>query len=251
MKPLELAKTEPIAHNGTNASLTLALLTNTTFNVSQESGWDACYEAFEDVIDKMRCMTFIQNKLAGDVAYACSKKDTDEQRHQCVTVMSARDNIKEIIMRQEFVSRAQSEAKGKQEEDRNLALQSMRDEKNKTDIALQNMSPELEKMYKRTVAMSAESNLKISNMEKAIDSTLAGQWNRLGAMPTFRELPGNAEHDYITEKSIPPKNSIVVGTPVDSVAAATAEMRSIIRRKYGGSGDANRALRLMKTSAMT
>jgi hypothetical protein len=113
------------------------------------------------------------------------------------------------------------------------------------------MSPELEKMYKRTVAMSAESNLKIFNMEKAIDSTLAGQWNRLGAMPTFRELPGNAEHDYITEKSIPPKNSIVVGTPVDSVAAATAEMRSIIRRKYGGSGDANRALRLMKTSAMT
>jgi hypothetical protein len=29
----------------------------------------------------------------------------------------------------------------------------MRDEENKTDIALQNMSPELEKMYKKTVAM--------------------------------------------------------------------------------------------------
>jgi hypothetical protein len=117
MKSLELAKTEPIAHNGQNASLTLALFTNTTFNVSQQSGWDACYEAFEEVIDKMRCMTFIENTLAGDVAYACSEKDTDEQRHKCV------------------------------------ALQSMRDEENKTDIALQNMSPELEKMYKKTVAM--------------------------------------------------------------------------------------------------
>jgi len=253
MKPLALAKTEPIALTGTSASLTLALLTNTTFNVSEESGWDACYEAFEDVIDKRRCMTFIDNKLAGDVAFACSKKDTDEQLHKCVTVMAARDNIQKLIMRQEFVP-AKSQAKANEEEARKAALQAMRDEENKTDIALQSMSPELEKMYKRTMAMSAESNIKISNMEEAIEATLVGHWDRLGATPTFGELPGKSEHEYIAEKSKPPKNLAVAGVAgpaVNPVAAATAEMRSIIRRKYSGSGDASRALHLMKTPAVT
>ena len=256
MKPIELARQEPISHNGTNASVELALETNHTFNVSAEGGWDACYEAFEDETDKETCLTFVTNKLEGDLAYACTDLDTDEQRYKCRRVTAAVGNIKQLIERQAVVPGGVDNATLAAEDSRMKALKEMREQEKKTEEALSKMEPDLKKMLQKTIDISDESNDKLTAMEQAINDTLvAGPQtpvDRLGPMPgPFGELPGKEEHAYMVAKALAANRSAEAAaaeaasneTDVDLV---TSQMHAIIKRNYNGVGDANRAIGLMK-----
>jgi len=257
MKPIELARSEPIARNGTDASLELAAETNRTFNVTEEGGWDSCYEAFAYPEDKATCLTFVTNKLKGDLAFACTKLDTIEQRFKCQRVAAAVKNVKNLIRRQEVLPSELSKDALVKEQDRMQATMDMRDEENATETALQKMSPELNKMLQKTMDISDESNDKLTSMEQAINETLLSgpqtAFDRLGPKPgPFGELPGNEEHDYMVAKALAANlsSTAVAAEAADantSVDAAKAEMRAIINRGYKGAEDSIRALRLMKT----
>jgi len=257
MKPIELARSEPIARNGTDASLELAAETNRTFNVTEEGGWDSCYEAFAYPEDKATCLTFVTNKLKGDLAFACTKLDTTEQRFKCQRVAAAVKNVKDLIRRQEVVPSELSKDALVKEQNRMQATMDMQDEENATETALQKMSPELNKMLQKTIDISDESNDKLTSMEQAINETLLSgpqtAFDRLGPKPgPFGELPGNEEHDYMVAKALASNLSSTAAAAEaadanTSVDVAKAEMRAIINRGYNGAGDSIRALRLMKT----
>jgi hypothetical protein len=258
MKPIELARSEPIPQNGTNASLEIAKEMNTTFNISNEHGWNACYEAYDDEKDKTTCLTFLDNKLAGDIAFSCTNLDTAEQRMRCKRVTAAVNNIK-LLFRMQAVVPGRVEADAAKEEDRVKALQAMRDEENKTEIMLQNMQPELKKMLQKTVDIADESNQKLTTMEAAINDTfLEGPQTpeeRLGPKPgPYGELPGKIEHEYMLNKTRVANETRSEEAAEDSNPAAIpsdavkAEMKAMIGRGYGGSGDLSHALRLMKST---
>ena len=256
MKPIELARTEPIAHNGTNASEELALETNHTFNVSALGGWDACYEAFEDETDKETCMTFVTNKLEGDIAYACTNLDTDEQRFRCKRVKAAVNNVKQLIERQEVVPGGADNATLAAEDERVKAVQEMRVQEQKTEEELSKMQPELKKMLQKTIDISDESNAKLSAMEQAINDTLAAgpqtPVERLGPMPgPYGELPGKEEHAYMEAKARAANRSAAAeaaeaASNATDVDVVTAQMHAIIKRGYNGMGDSAHAMGLMK-----
>ncbi len=256
MKPIELARQEPITHNGTNASMELALETNHTFNVSALGGWDACYEAFEDETDKETCMTFVTNKLAGDLAYACTELDTDEKRFRCKRVTEAVNNVKGLIERQEVVPGGADNATLAEEDDRVKAVQEMRAQEKETEEELSKMQPELKKMLQKTIDISDESNDKLTAMEQAINDTLAAgpqtPVERLGPMPgPYGELPGKEEHAYMEAKARAANRSAAAeaseaASNATDVDVVTAQMHAIIKRGYNGMGDATHAMGLMK-----
>ena len=260
MRPLELARGEAISHNSTNASVQLALQNNFTFNVSDEHGWDACYEAWEDQEDKETCVTFVSNRLEGDVAFACSQLDSPEEFLKCGRVKQAVDNIKSLILRQKVmpVSDALNGTIMKVQ-DREQAIREMQESENKTEDALQAMSPELQNMLAKTIEISAESNNKLTAMERAINDTLLSGpqtvIDRLGPKPgPFGELPGKVEHEYMVNKTLAANRSAVAEESAAAAANSSVEatkivMRAIISRKYNGAGDAARALRLMNSSS--
>jgi hypothetical protein len=260
MRPLELAREEAISHNSTNASFQLALQNNATFNVSDEHGWDACYDAWEDQEDKETCVTFVSNRLEGDVALACSNLDSPEELLKCGRVKQAVDNIIGLILRQKVMP-VSGALNGKimQEPDREQAIREMQESENKTEEALQAMSPELQKMLAKTIEISAESNNKLTAMEQAINDTLLSGpqsvVDRLGPNPgPFGELPGKVEHEYMVNKTLAANRSAVAEEVAAAAANSSVEatkivMRAIISRKYNGAGDAARALRLMNSSS--
>ena len=261
MKPIELARAETIPRNGTNASLEQALAHNVTFNVSDESGWDACYEAFEDHNDKRTCLAFVTEKLQGDIAFACSELDTEKQRLRCKHVELAVGNVKKLIMRQQVIP-GRANATKAEEESRRAYVAEMRAEEEKTEAALSAMNPELQKMLNTTIQVSDESNAALSTMEQAINATIGSETpeQRLGAMPgPFGELPGQMEHEYMASKIAVANESVAQpaeeeakadepeseATQPVSVDQTASEMQSMIARGYNGPGDLQRALRLM------